>query len=158
MSPRNRQAAQEQEQDNGFDIANLKASAKRVTSRVWNPDVEDVSDDLERDSERNVDYYPSNKEQHLVGQLVGIDHNVGEHGSTMLRFRDPHGNEVATWQRGTLKTQVTEAQQGKYLLIDYKGVQPATRRGMSDMNLFDVYSLTPQQFDDYGRKHKVLPF
>lgn len=113
--------------------------SKKVESRVWGG------------SEN-----PLNEGDILVGRLIAVDHNVGEHGSTMLRFEDPKGSEVATWQRGTLKTKVNESMTGKYLMIEYLGVEPAKKKGFDDMHLFDVYKLTEQQFQAWSSVE--LPF
>lgn len=159
---RKRKQEQEEEGDDSTmidaSIESLIQSARRVTSRVWNPDPDLVEDDTTEDPERNSEYYAATERQFCIGQLLGVDHNVGEHESTMLRFVDPHGNEFATWQRGTLKTQVTEAHYGKYIMIVFKGLEPSKRKGRDDMHLFDVYILNQAQFDTFGKKNKVLPF
>ena len=162
MVRKRKQAEDTEETTTSGGLSSLMRGAKRLQSRVWNPDSDQVGDELVEDNEREIEYYPAlgddDEKQHCVGQLIAIDRHVGEFDSSMLRFVDPRGNEFATWQRGTLKTQVTEAQMGKFLLIVFKGLQPATKKGRDDMNLFDVFTLTEKQFDAYGKEHKEFSF
>lgn len=115
-------------------------SVKKLEGRVWGSKEQ-----------------PLEEGDFLVGQLSAVDENVGDHDSTMLRFEDPHGNEVATWQRGTLKTKVTRAQLGKYLLIEYKGTTPPRKKGQDPMHVYDVYSITRERFNEFA-KLAELPF
>lgn len=157
MTPR--KPAEDQE-ETSLDLTALKARSKRIASRVWNPDADNVGDELEDHPEREgVKYYPVlDVAQILVGQLFAVDRHVGDHDSTMLRFIDPHGQEVATWQRGTLKTQLNENMLGKYVMLEFTGIIPAKKKGMSDMFLFEVYSLTEKDFTNFGKQNKELTF
>lgn len=93
----------------------------------------------------------------LVGTLIAIDQNVGEHGSTMLRFADPKGEEVATWQRGTLKTKFTSASIGKAYMIQFKGKVPPKAKGDDPMYDFEVYEIDKKTLAEWAELDE-LPF
>lgn len=141
MSPRNSNKAEAPRQTVNVDelLEQTINTAKLVEGRVWGS--------LEN---------PLNEGDYMVGTLVAVDRNVGEHGSTMLRFADPFGEEIVTWQRGTLKTKITEASRGKHLLIRYDG-QQESRRGGDPMNVYTVFELTPSQWKQW-QSVAELPF
>jgi hypothetical protein len=117
----------------------IKETAHKVEGRVWKPE---------------------NPGEFMVGRLNQIDANVGDFDSTMLRFTDPNGDEIAVWQRGTLKTRISNAHVGEFLMIEFAGTEPPKKRGQDPMNLFDVYLLTREQFEEMASaaEDDDLPF
>jgi hypothetical protein len=103
------------------------ASGHKVEGRVWKPE---------------------NADDFMFGKLVQIDEGVGDFDSTMLRFSDARGDEIAVWQRGTLKTKVTRGNIGQPLLLVYRGTEPPKKAKNDPMNVYDVYILSDSAYAD----------